>query len=228
MPEDDAQQPDRTPSGATTQRLRADPSLRPGPARVSAASGGGVRRRAALAGLASIAAGAAIVGVPTPADGPAPPPAVAASGRDPRFLSLVVSHTGETFADVLAEGERPDEAARTRLNRLLRDYSSGEIKAIDPALFALIARIHAEVGQPLRVLSGYRSWRANRFLWLIGHDVAENSQHVAGKAVDFTVPGVAPAKLGEIARRCGAGGIGVYRSGFVHVDTGPVRAWTGA
>jgi uncharacterized protein YcbK (DUF882 family) len=223
MPGDDTPKPELSPP-----HLRADPSLRLAPARASAAAGDGLRRRTVVAGLAGVAAGAAIVGVPMPADGPAPAAVTAASGPDPRFLSLVVAHTGETFADVIAEGERPDETTRTRLNRLLRDYSNGEIKAIDPALFALMARIHAEVARPLRVLSGYRSWRANRFLWLIGHDVAENSQHVAGKAVDFTVAGVSAAELGDIARRCGAGGVGIYRSGFVHVDTGPQRNWTGA
>jgi uncharacterized protein YcbK (DUF882 family) len=96
-------------------------------------------------------------------------------------------------------------------------------------LFDLLARMQALIGQPLRVLSGYRSWQTNRFMYLVGFDVAEHSQHVAARAVDFTVPGIPPQRLGDIARQCGAGGVGVYRrSAFVHVDTGPRRDWTGS
>ncbi|HJQ57705.1 MAG TPA: DUF882 domain-containing protein [Vineibacter sp.] len=217
MTDGDAPAPDRSVPG-----LRAESDLRLRPSMATTAHGG-LRRRAALAGLTGIAAGALCVGVPTPANGPAVVLVGARGGSGTRFLSLVAAHTGETFAG----GEPFDEQKLARLNRLLRDYSSGEVKPIDPALFTLLSRIHAEVGLPLRVLSGFRSWRNNRFMRLVGYDVAENSQHVAGKAVDFTVAGIAASKLGEIAHRCGAGGIGVYRSGFVHVDTGPQRQWTG-
>jgi uncharacterized protein YcbK (DUF882 family) len=145
-----------------------------------------------------------------------------------RSLDLVVAATGEAFTGVFADGEHYDDASLGRLNRLLRDSWSGAVKTIDPALFDVLARVQAEVGQTLRVLSGYRAWRTNRFLQIVGFDVAEHSQHVAGKAVDVAVPGVTAAALGAVARRCGAGGVGIYRSGFVHIDTGAARDWTGA
>jgi uncharacterized protein YcbK (DUF882 family) len=63
---------------------------------------------------------------------------------------------------------------------------------------------------------------------MAGFDVAEHSLHIAAKAIDFMVPGIAPDKLGALCRQCGAGGLGIYRSGFVHVDTGTERNWTGA
>jgi uncharacterized protein YcbK (DUF882 family) len=87
--------------------------------------------------------------------------------------------------------------------------------------------VQSQIGEPLRVLSGYRSWQTNHMLYMAGFDVAENSLHIAAKAVDFTVAGVPVSTLGEVARQCGAGGIGLYRSGFIHVDTGAVRNWTG-
>jgi uncharacterized protein YcbK (DUF882 family) len=184
-------------------------------------------RRGALSGLAGTAVFSLAMGLSTPADGPAIRPGTQPAGPVPRHLNLVVAHTGETFSDVFAEGDQYDGQKLARLNRLLRDYWNGEVKPIDPALLDLMARVQAIVGQPLRVLSGYRSWRTNRFMRIVGFDVAEHSQHVAAKAVDFMVPGITAAKLGEIARRCGAGGIGVYRSGFVHIDTGMQRNWTG-
>jgi uncharacterized protein YcbK (DUF882 family) len=209
--------------GRTLPGLRAEGEWRRRP---SMDAGDGVGRRGALSGLAGTAVVALTMGWSTPAGGPA-----VSSGTAPpnlsRRLSLVVAQTGETFSDVFAEGDQYDNQKLARLNRLLRDYWNGEMKPIDPALFDVLARVQAIVGQPLRVLSGYRSWRTNRFMRIVGFDVAEHSQHVAAKAIDFTVPGITAATLGDIARRCGAGGIGVYRSGFVHVDTGTPRTWAG-
>ena len=138
-----------------------------------------------------------------------------------------MAHTGESFADVFAAGDRYDDTGLARLNKLLRDYRTGEVKSVDPALFDVMARVQAQVGQPLRVLSGYRSAQTNHLLHMAGFDVAEHSFHISARAVDFTVTGVSVATLGDIARQCGAGGIGLYRSGFIHVDTGPVRNWSG-
>jgi len=207
--------------------IRLNEALRPWPAARITATSTAMPRRTLLSGLTGAAAFAVTMGISTALRGPSMQPDGAMSGPVARHLDLVVAHTGETFSDVFAEGGRYDDHKLARLNKLLRDYQNGEVKPIDPALFDLMARIQSQVGQPLRVLSGYRSWRTNRFMYLVGLDVAEHSQHVAAKAVDFTVAGVPAAKLGEIARKSGAGGVGVYRSGFVHVDTGLSRDWTG-
>jgi len=207
--------------------IRLDESLRPWPSARITATSGTMPRRTVLSGLTGAAAFAVTMGVSSALRGPSMPPEGAVSGPVARHLDLVVAHTGETFSDVFAEDGRYDDRKLDRLNKLLRDYQNGEVKPIDPALFDLMARIQSQVGQPLRVLSGYRSWRTNRFMYLVGLDVAEHSLHVAAKAVDFMVPGVAARKLGEIARKSGAGGVGVYRSGFVHVDTGLSRDWIG-
>src|SRR5690606_33285554 len=58
--------------------------------------------------------------------------------------------------------------------------------------------------------------------------VAQNSQHVQGKAMDFYIPGVPLAKLRAIGLRLQAGGVGFYPSSgspFVHLDTASVRHW---
>lgn len=192
-------------------------------------AGGAWRRRAAVSGLA--AAAVTLVSGAL-AKGPTVRPEGTRGGAGgvgaPKRLNLVVAQTGETFSDVYADGDQYDDHGLARLSRLLRDFRTGEVRSIDPALFDVLARVQAQVEQPLRVLSGYRSRETNQMLHMAGFDVAEHSLHIAARAVDFTVPGLPVAQLGDIARACGAGGIGLYRSGFIHVDTGPQRNWAGA
>lgn len=210
-----------------TPVLRASAELR---GRSSADVGrarGDTGRRQALSGLAGLALFSLTVGLSRPAGGPAAVPGSPRVASATRSLDIVVAQTGETFSGVFAEGQTYDPRKLAQLSRLLRDYWSGAVRPIDPALFDLMARVQGQVGQPLRVLSGYRAQRTNRFMHLVGFDVAEHSLHTAAKAVDFMVPGVPARKLGEIARQCGAGGVGIYRSGFVHIDTGMTRNWVG-
>lgn len=185
-----------------------------------------VRRRSALVGLAGTAVSLA-TGASAWARGPSVRSESVQSSLQAKYLNLVVAHTGESFADTFSAGDRYDNDGLTRLNRLLRDYRTGEVKAVDPALFDILARVQSKVSQPLRVLSGYRSAQTNHLLHMAGFDVAENSFHISARAVDFSVTGVPVATLGDIARQCGGGGIGIYKSGFIHVDTGPVRNWSG-
>ena len=61
-----------------------------------------------------------------------------------------------------------------------------------------------------------------------GHEVARDSQHTYGHAVDFRIPGVGTRRLLEYVKGLHAGGAGFYpESEFVHADTGPVRYWAG-
>jgi uncharacterized protein YcbK (DUF882 family) len=61
-----------------------------------------------------------------------------------------------------------------------------------------------------------------------GHEVARDSQHTYGHAVDFRIPGVATRALLEYVKSLHLGGAGYYPdSEFVHADTGPVRFWAG-
>jgi uncharacterized protein YcbK (DUF882 family) len=56
--------------------------------------------------------------------------------------------------------------------------------------------------------------------------VASDSQHNHLNAMDILVPGVAVYQLRQAARSLNLRGVGFYpRSGFVHLDTGPVRYW---
>ena len=99
---------------------------------------------------------------------------------------------------------------------------------IVPAL-RIVQRLRMEFGQPITILSSYRSPTYN-----LAIGGAKFSQHKNFCALDIVVKGVSPedvdAKL-KHWRDCGCfvGGIGLYvTSGFVHIDTrGENATWQG-
>ena len=145
-----------------------------------------------------------------------------------RTIELVHTHTGEALAVVYKrDGEFVTESLR-RLDEFLRDHRTGEVRSIDPDLFDILWEIRAEVGgdEPFHLVSAYRTAETNETLRKAGRNVARNSQHVQGKAIDFRLPGVGTARLRDAALALGRGGVGYYEgSDFVHVDTGRVRRW---
>ena len=97
----------------------------------------------------------------------------------------------------------------------------GEV-IIVPQLVTLLQKIRDKVGKPITITSGYRCPTHNRSI-----GGAVQSRHMQGQAADIVVKGLTPAQVAKIADGCGAGGIGTYKSGFTHVDVGPVRRWNG-
>jgi uncharacterized protein YcbK (DUF882 family) len=82
----------------------------------------------------------------------------------------------------------------------------------------------ANIYEPIMVHSGYRTPQTNAQT----EGAARLSYHMWGKAVDFHVPGVALSDLAGICEGCPiSGGVGYYPEGWVHMDTGPKRAWVG-
>src|SRR5205085_9588799 len=84
-----------------------------------------------------------------------------------------------------------------------------------------------EVGaeEPIRIVSSYRSPATNAMLRRRSRGVAQFSQHMLGKAIDFNINGVSVEQLRVIAMRLQRGGVGFYPGSFVHVDVGSVRHW---
>jgi len=80
----------------------------------------------------------------------------------------------------------------------------------------------------VQIVSGFRHPKYNLMLRKKGRQVARDSQHTHGTAVDFTIPRVSIQKLHDWAKAQKLGGVGLYlSSGFVHMDTGPIRFWSG-
>ena len=102
---------------------------------------------------------------------------------------------------------------------------------MDPRLFDLLhkLRLKMDVRGAFQIISGYRSAATNALMRKHSKEVAEHSQHILGKALDISMPGVELAHLHRAALSLRAGGVGFYpNSGFVHVDVGPVRQWAEA
>jgi uncharacterized protein YcbK (DUF882 family) len=145
-----------------------------------------------------------------------------------RTVAFSHTHTGETLrADYYIDGiYQPD--VLNSINHLLRDFRTGDVHAIDPALLDLLNDLSLLTGvtAPYEVISAYRSPATNAMLHSTSSGVAEHSQHMLGKAIDIRLPGYACEQLAVAARSLARGGVGLYvGSNFVHLDTGPVRTW---
>ena len=160
-----------------------------------------------------------------------PPSTVSVSAAgDTRTLYLHHTHTGETARITFKRNGRYDQGGLRELNRFLADWRNQKQTTMDPALFDLLWVVYNEVNasQPINIVSSYRSPETNRMLRAKSSGVAENSQHMNGKAMDFYIPGVSLKLLRETAMKHQVGGVGYYPtsgSPFVHLDTGSVRAW---
>lgn len=145
-----------------------------------------------------------------------------------RRLALHNINTNERFEGVYwADGAYKPEALR-KLDVLLRDHRAKQVCKYDPRLFDLLARIHQSLDseEPFRVVCGFRSRRTNAMARRRSRGVAKESYHTRGMAIDVVLPDTELRAIAEVARGMQAGGVGYYpRSGFVHVDTGPVRTW---
>ncbi len=148
----------------------------------------------------------------------------------PRSISLINLHTKEEFAGIFWSGGRLRANALERLNHVLRDHRTDEVYPIAPNLLDVLHDLHARLStdEPFHVVSGYRSPKTNARLRKKSKGVARKSFHMRGMAIDIRVPGVDTASLTKAARAMRAGGVGYYRkSGFIHLDIGPVRNWNG-
>lgn len=158
-------------------------------------------------------------------------PSIAFSKAQPsdRKIALHNLHTGEKVsATYWAEGQyQISELAA--INQILRDHRTGDVMDIDPQLVNLLNLLHDQVdgNKAFDVISGYRSPITNANLQKNTTGVAKKSFHMQGKAIDVALPGRDITALNNAALALKAGGVGYYpRSGFIHLDTGPVRSWS--
>jgi uncharacterized protein YcbK (DUF882 family) len=158
----------------------------------------------------------------------APATALWARAPDTRSLALVHTHTGERLLSTYFQDGAYVPAELARISHLLRDFRTGEVKAIDPAVLDILAevRTRAEHDEAFEVICGYRSPQTNAMLHAHSSGVAEHSLHLQGRAIDVRLPGVPTARLRDLALGMARGGVGYYAaSDFVHLDNGPVRHW---
>jgi uncharacterized protein YcbK (DUF882 family) len=137
------------------------------------------------------------------------------------------NNAGEEVAVAYRNGPDYNGAALGRLRHLMRDMHVGVEGPLPPTLIDILSVLQEQWGysRPLLVHSGYRTPATNAGL----EGAAPASLHLRGLAADVTVPGMPVGHLGlaawTLSRRLGFMGIGLY-PGFVHIDIGPLRAWT--
>jgi uncharacterized protein YcbK (DUF882 family) len=154
----------------------------------------------------------------------------AIANGDTRTISILHMHTKEETSVTFKRNGYYDASALAKLNYALRDWRNDDQVKFDPRLFDVAWEVHRSVGsgEPLHVVSAYRSPGTNAMLRRRSRGVAKHSQHMLGKAMDFYLPDVSPARVREIGMRLQRGGVGYYPSAytpFIHLDVGSVRSW---
>ncbi len=149
-----------------------------------------------------------------------------------RSLTLHHMHTGESISITYKRDGRYDDAALQKLNWFLRDWRKEQQIRMDPHLLDIIWEVYREVGakESVEVVCGFRSPETNSMLRHRSRSsgVAQFSQHMLGRAMDFYIPGVPLEQIRYAGLRLQRGGVGFYPtsgSPFVHLDTGNVRHW---
>jgi hypothetical protein len=156
--------------------------------------------------------------------GPRALPTPRAGQRPGKLVNLYNQWTHEWLA--VAPGE---PVPRALLDRFLRDHYTNQPAAMEPKLAEMIlgAAQHFRAETAI-VVSAFRHPKYNLLLRKKGHQVARDSNHTKGNAIDFYLPQIDTMRLHAWAKGQKLGGVGLYlASGFIHMDTGPIRFWSG-
>ena len=151
-----------------------------------------------------------------------------ALAKTPRVLRFNHLHTGEKLAVEYWKGGTYETESLGAINRLMRDFRTGDVHSIDPTLLDLLHDVAGmtETNRPFEIISAYRSPATNSALRSHSSGVASGSLHLKGQAIDVRLTDIPLEQLRRAALASRRGGVGYYPgSNFVHVDTGRVRTW---
>jgi uncharacterized protein YcbK (DUF882 family) len=137
-------------------------------------------------------------------------------------LPVTLPAPGAPEATVIASAPAPFE-------QLARDHYTNQASRMDARLFQTVVRAAQRFGaRYVEIVSGFRAPKYQLILRKKGHEVARDSQHPLGQAVDFRIPSVKTPILLRFVKSLHLGGVGYYPdSKFVHADVGRVRFWRG-
>jgi uncharacterized protein YcbK (DUF882 family) len=144
----------------------------------------------------------------------------------PFRLRLKDAHTGATFDGVYRDAKGPIPRVVDELCVFFRDHYSGGVIRFNVGVIDFLAAVMAATGLTKAiVLSAFRSFETNEALARTMFGVAEHSQHIYGRALDVHFEDRLEDAM-QAARAMRRGGVGWYpHSGFIHLDSGPVRNW---
>ena len=147
------------------------------------------------------------------------------AGKKPaKLVNLYNTWTHEWLA--IEPGKRPSQPL---FDRFLRDHYTNSPTPMEPKLVDILLSAAKNFdSDTVMVVSAFRHPKYNLILRKKGHQVARESHHTKGNAVDFYIPRVTTMQLHTWAKEQALGGVGLYLdSGFVHMDTGKIRYWSG-
>ncbi|MFY9288994.1 MAG: DUF882 domain-containing protein, partial [Alphaproteobacteria bacterium] len=138
--------------------------------------------------------------------------------------------SGEKLDVIYFHDGRYDTSALQKIDHLFRDRRSNVAGKIDPELIDYMLDIRTRFGLPpsvpFEILDGYRTRESNRVMSKSNKNVALESFHIHGWAVDFRIQGVDGKAICEIAKTMQRGGVAFYPAdNHVHVDLGNIRTW---
>lgn len=147
-----------------------------------------------------------------------------------RRVILLDTHSGEKLDSVYYHDGSYDVRELKKINILFRDRHANVVGEIDRELIDYLVDIRTRLGLPptvtFEILNGYRTRATNKNMSRSNKNVAIESLHMYGWAVDFRIPGVDGRAICEIAKTMQRGGIAYYpNSNHVHVDLGNIRTW---
>ncbi len=153
-----------------------------------------------------------------------------ANSEEEKILKLRAVHQSKDYYAEFYEKDSYKISGLFTINKAFMDTRAREMTRIDIELINLMYELNLHIGidKKFNIVSGYRSPQTNAWLrrQLGGKNVAKNSLHMDGKAVDIYVAGVPLRKLRDIAVSLKKGGVGYYpKKGFIHIDVGDVRTW---
>jgi hypothetical protein len=143
----------------------------------------------------------------------------------PALINFYNTWTHEYVVVDALKGAIPPEQA----DRMLRCHFTNEPADMDDRLIPSVLKAARKFkSSRVDIVSGYRAPKYNLMIRKKGHEVARDSQHTHGNAVDFRLRGVGVKALHQWAVALRLGGVGLYtQNQFIHIDTARVRYWGG-
>ena len=147
-----------------------------------------------------------------------------------RRIVLLHPPSGERLDVIYFHDGQYDQAVMEKIDYLFRDRHANAVGEIDPELIDYLVDLRQRFSLPssvtFEILNGYRTPETNAMMSKTNKNVAIESLHVRGWAVDFRIPAVSGQAIAEIAKTMQRGGVAYYpKSNHVHIDLGAIRTW---
>lgn len=119
------------------------------------------------------------------------------------------------------------DAEYQKICAILRSRGDDKILPVEKSLIVLADHLQDHFGaDTVEIISGYRSSDFNKSLKDDGRNVAENSMHIQGKAMDIHLDEIRESAVRDYLMKLSLGGVGFYGNRLmVHMDLGQDRQW---